>query len=64
MRGLQRMQAARNGGDDGEREGLKAQMLVLHLRTRIQKELSMQVHDTSIREHVPRRAVHVYVFVA
>ena len=59
MPGLKCMQAARNGGDDGESERLKAQMLVLHLRTRIQKELSMQVRVTSIRGHVPRRAVHV-----
>ena len=58
MRGSQCMQAARDGGDDGERERLKAQMLVLHLRTRIQKELSMQVRATPAGEIVPRRAVH------
>ena len=50
MQGLQRMQAARAGGDGGERERLKAQMLVLHLRSRIQKELGMQVRNMSARE--------------
>ena len=44
------MQAARAGGDGGERERLKAQMLVLHLRSRIQKELGMQVRNMSARE--------------
>lgn len=39
-------------------------MLVLHLRMRIQKELSMQVRDISIAEYVPSRAVHVDIFAA
>ena len=37
------LQAAREGKTDSEREALHAQMMVLHLRSRIQKELGMQV---------------------
>ena len=37
------MQAARDGKPDSKREALKAQMAVLHLRSRIQKALGMQV---------------------
>ena len=43
MMHLTDLQATRKGKPDEGREALKAQMMVLHLRSRIQKELAMQV---------------------
>ena len=42
------LQAARDGKTDSGREALRAQMMVLHLRSRIQKELGMQVRHSRV----------------
>ncbi len=51
-------QAAREGASDGQREQLKAQMLVLHLRSRIHKEVSMQVRRCSIAATLTADVMH------
>ena len=50
-----RLQAAREDKTDSKRGALRAQMMVLHLRSRIQKELGMQVRQIRLTWREYRR---------